>query len=175
MSAEVIWKHFKEVIVSEIQVHQIQQRSSHLQQNALGQLMVQFAKAASKSEVPSYWCTYIPPHLLFIVPLYGQVLTVINPDVMYHVVVKKVLKNTEPESENIQMKGVAIRLKEFLARLDRYSIPHDTERNIRKWIQGTGLCNSYMKQHFLRSNSTLTKISHSVPGATCCKTCVCIA
>lgn len=180
MSTEVIWKHFKEVIVPEIRVRQIQQRSSQVQQNAVGPLILQFAKAASKSEVLGYIIIiliHIPPcsHIILTVLLYGQVLNVINPDVMYHVVAKRLSKDLEPESKNIQMKGVAIRLKEFLARLDRYSIPHDTEHNIRKWIRGNALCNSYMKQHFLRSNSTLTKISRSVQGATCCKTCVCIA
>ena len=79
------------------------------------------------------------------------------------------------ESERERMKGVAIRLKEFLGKLDKYSIAHDTERNLRKWIRGNDLCNSYMKQYFLRSNSTHTKILRSAPGTTCCKTCVCIA
>ena len=97
-------------------------------------------------------------------------LTVINPEVMYHVMKKK---RDEPARS---VKGIAIRLKEFLAMLDGYSIPHDTEKNIRKWIRGSSSCNSYMKQHFLRSSSPgLTKISRSVPGTTWCKTCVCIA
>lgn len=97
-------------------------------------------------------------------------LTVINPDVMFHVIKKK---TNEPAGS---VKGIAIRLKEFLVMLDGYSIPHDTEKNIRKWIRGNSSCNSYMKQHFLRSSSPpLTKISRSVPGTTCCKTCVCIA
>ena len=52
MSAELIWEHFREVIVPEVRVRQIQQRSSKIQQvDALGQQMTQFSKAASQSEV----------------------------------------------------------------------------------------------------------------------------
>ena len=90
----------------------------------------------------------------------------INPEIMYHI---------KSATESIQVKGVAVRLKDFLAKLDKYDITHDSEKAIRKWIRSNELCCSHMKQHFLKDNLDLVRIQRSLHGTTLCKTCVCIA
>lgn len=94
-------------------------------------------------------------------------LRVINPAVTYKVEVS--------EKKFVTVHGVAIRLKDFLLELDQHSIPHQTEKTIRKWIRKEYRCKSYMKQFFLKDGSNLTRICRSIPDAVCCKTCIGIA
>ena len=97
-----------------------------------------------------------------------QVLQVVNPNVKY-----KVQSSCHADT---RISGVAITLKEFLCKLDNYSIPHHSEKIIRQVIRKRSNYLSHSKQFFLKEDSdpSLTSISRLMPGSTRCKTCICM-
>ena len=97
-----------------------------------------------------------------------QVLEVVNPAVKYKV------HPTDESSRCTKISGVAIVLKEFLLALDNYSVPHESEKQIRKRIRKRSDCQSHMKQFFLRKGYKSSKICRLDPASTKCKTCICI-
>ena len=84
----------------------------------------------------------------------------INPHVSYH------LPNNKSNS------GVAINLKGFVELLDKYQIPHASERALRGSL-GDQCLKSNGKQHFLAKNEIGVKTMISRTSSEC-RVCVCI-
>ena len=97
-----------------------------------------------------------------------QVLEFVNPAVKYKI------HPTDGSSKCTKISGVAIVLKEFLLALDKYSVRHESEKQIRKCIRKRSDCHSHTKQFFQKKGFKSNKICRLVPASTKCKTCICI-
>ena len=95
-----------------------------------------------------------------------QILTVINPNIMYKL-------NALSKTNNLKMSGVGVSLKEFLLLLDRYGIDHEPESVLRLRLRRNKRIISRSKQFFLQSGSSSIAISRKSDD-TKCKTCICI-
>ena len=91
-----------------------------------------------------------------------QFLSCVAPNVSYH-----------PPKGRAMIKGVAVRLPQFVEYLDRHGIGHKSEKAIRKKAKKNVKCAPRMKQYFIKHGVTIcgTKIrrTHSI-----CKGCLCL-
>ena len=71
------------------------------------------------------------------------------------------------------VKGVAVRLREFIALLDKYGITHKSASYLRKKIKKNKRCSPHMKQYFLNSG-VVVRDKKTRRSASTCKGCLCI-
>ena len=91
-----------------------------------------------------------------------QFLSCVAPNVSYH-----------PPRGRGMIRGVAVRLPQFVDYLDKHGISHKAEKSIRKKAKKNVKCAPRMKQYFLKQGVTIcgTKVrrNHSI-----CKGCLCV-